>query len=350
MERKSLYDISWKVSEPVYRADPALSYSTLSRYEREGFNNLDKLFDRLETPSLTFGSCVDTLITGSEEEFNKLFMVAELDSSLSDTLVTIVKKLFNDFKDKYHALKDIPDDDILASIEDIQWNNHWLPKTRAKKIKEDCAGYYGLLYIAGDRTIISTKTYNEVINAVDALKTAASTKFYFEPNNMFDDDIQRFYQLKFKATFNGVDYRCMMDENIVIHSKKLIVPIDLKTASVCEWDFAGHFLKYNYLLQARLYARLLKATIEKDDYFKDFTIAPYKFIVVNKYTLTPLVWNFEDTFTYGELTYGKDNQYIYRDPFTIGGELQNYLKNKPRVPNGINIEKPNSLKEWLNKL
>lgn len=350
MERKSLYDISWKVSEPVYRADPALSQSTLSRYEREGFNNLDKLFDKLETPSLTFGSCVDTLITGSEEEFNKLFMVAELDNSLSDTLVTIVKKLFNDFKDKYQALKDIPDDDILASIEDIQWNNHWLPKTRAKKIKEDCAGYYGLLYVAGDRTIISTKTYNEVINAVDTLKTSTSTKFYFEPNSMFDDDIQRFYQLKFKATFNGVDYRCMMDEVIVLHSKKLIVPIDLKTASVCEWDFAGHFLKYNYLLQARLYARLLKATIEKDDYFKDFTIAPYKFIVVNKYTLTPLVWNFEDTFTYGELTYGKDNQYIYRDPFTIGEELQNYLKNKPKVPNGINIEKPNSLKDWLNKL
>ena len=64
---KSLYDISWKVDEPTYRADPALSYSTLARYEREGFNNLDKLFDRIETPSLVFGSCVDTLITGNEE-------------------------------------------------------------------------------------------------------------------------------------------------------------------------------------------------------------------------------------------------------------------------------------------
>ena len=320
---KSLYDISWQISEKEYREDPALSYSTLARYEREGFNNLDKLFDRLETPSLTFGSCVDTLITGSEEEFNKLFMVAELDNSLSDTLVT---------------------------IENIQWNNHWLPKTRAKKIKEDCAGYYGLLYVAGDRTIISTKTYNEVINAVDALKTSASTKFYFEPNSMFDDDIQRFYQLKFKATFNSVDYRCMMDEVIVLHSKKLIVPIDLKTSSHKEWDFAESFNQWLYMIQARLYARILKANIEKDDYFKDFTIAPYKFIVVNKHTLTPLVWNFEDTFTYGELTYGKDNQYIYRDPFTIGEELQNYLKNKPKVPNGINIEKPNSLKEWLNKL
>ena len=117
MERKSLRDISWQVDEPTYRADPALSYSTLARYEREGFNNLDKLFDRIETPSLVFGSCVDTLITGNEEEFNQLFMVAELDNSLSDTLVTIVKKLFNDFKDKYHALKDIPEETAL--IEEV---------------------------------------------------------------------------------------------------------------------------------------------------------------------------------------------------------------------------------------
>ena len=75
MERKNLKDISWQVDESTYRADPALSYSILARYEREGFNNLDKLFDRIETPSLIFGSCVDTFITGSEEEFNKLFMV-----------------------------------------------------------------------------------------------------------------------------------------------------------------------------------------------------------------------------------------------------------------------------------
>lgn len=246
MERKSLRDISWQVDEPTYRADPALSYSTLARYEREGFNNLDKLFDRIETPSLIFGSCVDTLITGNEEEFNQLFMVAELDNNLSDTLVTIVKKLFNDFKDKYHALKDIPDDDIITSIEDIQWNNHWLPKTRVKKIKEVCAGYYGLLYLADEKTIISTQTYNDVQNTVDRLKTSDATKFYFEPDHMFDDSIQRFYQLKFKATFNGIDYRCMADEIIVFHDKKLVVPVDLKTSSKTEWDFYKSFIEWRY--------------------------------------------------------------------------------------------------------
>ena len=45
--RKSLKDISWDVTEEVYREDPALSYSTLARYEREGFNNLSKLLTSL---------------------------------------------------------------------------------------------------------------------------------------------------------------------------------------------------------------------------------------------------------------------------------------------------------------
>lgn len=246
MERKSLRDISWQVTEPEYRADPALSYSTLSRYEREGFNNLDKLFERIESPSLVFGSCVDTLITGSEDEFNERFMVAQLENSPSDTLVLITKKLFDTWKNGFTDIRDIPDDKLIQTIQDIPWNNHWLSKTRAKKIKEDCAAYYKLLYLSENKTIISTYTYQEILNTVDKLKSATSTRFYFEDNNVFDNSIERFYQLKFKATFNGVDYRCMMDEVIVFHDKKLIVPIDLKTSSKPEWDFYKSFTEWRY--------------------------------------------------------------------------------------------------------
>lgn len=246
MEKVSLRDISWQVSEEEYRRDPALSYSTLARYEREGFNSLDKLFDRIESPSLTFGSIVDTLITGTEDEFNQKFMVAQLDNSISDTLVTITKRLFDRWKEGFTNLKDISDDNIVETIQDIQWNNHWLPKTRAKKIKEDCAAYYKLLYLAGDRTIVSTYTYKDAIDTVNKLKSADSTRFYFEQNDLFDDNIERFYQLKFKATFDGVDYRCMADELIVIHDRKLIVPIDLKTSSKPEWDFYKSFIDWRY--------------------------------------------------------------------------------------------------------
>lgn len=350
MERRSLKDISWNVTEAEYRADHALSYSTLARYEREGFNNLSHLFDRISTPSLTFGSCVDTLITGNEEGFEKLFMVAELDSNISDSLINITKRLFSIYRDKYHTLIEIPDNDIINCIEDIQWNNHWLPKTRVKKIKEDCVGYYSLMYLANGRTIVSTKTYRDVMKAINSLKMSDATKFYFEPNNMFDNNIERFYQLKFKASFNDVDYRCMADEIIVIHDKKIIVPIDLKTSSHAEWDFYQSFIDWKYMIQARLYARILEDNIKKDDYFKDFTITPYKFIVVNKRTLTPLVWNYEDTFKMGTLYYGKQENIICRDPFEIGKELSRYLTEKPKVPNNIDLIKPNSLCTFLDKL
>ena len=60
---KSLKEISWQCTEEKYRKDPAISYSTLARFDREGFNNLGHLYDKVESPSLTFGSVVDTLIT-----------------------------------------------------------------------------------------------------------------------------------------------------------------------------------------------------------------------------------------------------------------------------------------------
>lgn len=345
MERKSLRDISWHVNEAEYRADPALSYSTLARYEREGFNNLDKLFERVESPSLVFGSCVDVLITGSEKDFNEQFMVAQIDSPPSDTLVTITKRLFNTWRDSYTDIRDIPDDNIIATIQDIQWNNHWLPKTRAKKIKEDCAAYYKLLYISEGKTIISSYTYNDVLNTVDVLKSSLATRFYFEPDNIFDNNIERLYQLKFKATFDEVEYRVMADLIIVIHDKKLIVPVDLKTSSKPEWDFWKSFLDWRYDCQARLYWNIIRANMDKDPYFKDFRLANYRFIVANRKTLIPLVWEFDRTQQLGDITL-KDGT-VLRHPFTIGKELNNYLNNKPKVPNGIELVKPNKIDDWI---
>ena len=60
---KSIKELAWSVDEPTYRADSAISYSTLSRFEREGWRKLSSLFDKIETPSLTFGSAVDTKLT-----------------------------------------------------------------------------------------------------------------------------------------------------------------------------------------------------------------------------------------------------------------------------------------------
>lgn len=345
MERKSLRDISWQVTEDIYRKDPALSYSTLARYEKEGFNNLSTLFDRIESPSLTFGSIVDTLITGTEEEFNERFMVAQLENPISDTLVTITNKLFNTWKEKFTSIRDIPDDIIVDTISNISWNNHWLPKTRAKKIKEDCAAYYKLLYLAEGRVIIDSFLYQEAINTVESLKSSVATKFYFEEDNIFDNNIERLYQLKFKSTFNNIDYRCMADLLLTIHDKKIVVPIDLKTSFKPEWDFHKSFIDWRYDIQARLYWRIIRDNMDRDPYFKDFKLSDYRFIVANKKTLTPLVWTFGVTQKTGDIILR--NNTVLRDPFVIGEELNDYLKNKPKVPNNIDLIKPNKLEDWI---
>lgn len=349
---RSLKDISWNISEEDYRKDPALSYSTLARFNREGFNNLNKLFDKIETPSLTFGSAVDSIITGGMEEFNERFIVADF-PEIPDSIVKIVKRLFNSLKDKYTSLVKIPNDDIIYITQEESYQLNWKPETRAKIIKEKGFDYYNLLYLSQDKTILNTETYQDVCRAVDALKTSEATKFYFADNNPFEPNIERFYQLKFKATLNGIDYRCMFDELVVFSDTKEIQPLDLKTSCKKldrEWDFPSHYIEWNYQMQNRLYVRILQDVISKDEYFKDFKILPYKDIIIFRGSDTPLVWDIPFTFERGTLYFGKNNQIEMRDPEEIGKELSSYLKYNPRVPKGINMVKSNNIEEWLNTL
>lgn len=345
----NLYDISWQVDEPTYRADSALSYSTISRYAKEGFNKLDSIFDKIETPSLTFGSAVDALITGGQPEFDKQFVVAEF-PSISDNLQTIAKTLFERYSDTYRNVSDI-DEDTLASVgkECDFYAGDKYRNYRVKLIKENCQEYYSIMYAAKDKKILNTETYNQVMAAVRALKESEATKKYFEPDDPFNDSLQKFYQLKFKMPYDNFELRCMADELVVDHKSKVIYPIDLKTSSDTEWDFYYAFVKWRYDIQARLYWRIIRYNLDQHPVFKDYELADYTFIVVNKNTLTPLTWVFNDTKVKGTLTYGKHGMIEFEDPFTIASRLNRYLKHKPSVPDDIYIKVRNNITDWINK-
>ena len=149
---KSLKDISLNITEEEYRQDTALSYSTLSRFQKTGFNNLDSLFDKIESPSLTFGSAVDSIITGGEDEFNERFFVADF-PQLPDTLVTIVKALFDTFNRTNRTIESIDDQDVITIALLYNYQNNWKPETRAKVIKEKGSTYYKLLYLSQGKTL-----------------------------------------------------------------------------------------------------------------------------------------------------------------------------------------------------
>lgn len=329
---KELKDISWQVDEPVYRADPALSYSTLAKYEREGFDKLDKLFEHISTPSLTEGSAVDAIITGGRDEFDAHFVV--LDINITDGGKDTCQHLI-EMGLPFDSFSEIPEDIVSLAAKDAGfWQNDKWDKIRYKKVLEtgNIAEYYNALKHS-DKTIISTDTYQQILAMVTALRESPATSGYFADNDDLSP-VRRYYQLKFKARFEDVNYRCMADMIAVDYEKKVIYPTDLKTSGKPEWNFEHSFLQWLYVIQSRLYWRIIRANLMKDDYFKDFTLMPYRFIVVNKVTLTPLVWEFPLTQAMGTLIDEEGNE--YRDPFEIGKELQGYLNLRPPVPNGIN--------------
>lgn len=328
---KELKDISWQVSEKKYRADPALSYSTLAKYEREGFNKLDHLFDHISTQSLLEGSMVDCLITGSQEEFDNLYYVADY-PSIGDKEQLVAKMLYEKYHDSYELFSYIPNDVILSVINEVGWQKNWRDETRVRVLSERIAMYYNLIIQADNKTVVDSNTYDRILKMVQTLKTSPTTQGYFADNDPMSS-VKRYYQLKFRAKFENVCYRCMADLIIVDYEEKKVYPIDLKTSGHKEWDFQDSFEQWSYMIQARLYWRILKANMSNDPYFKDFTLEDYRFIVINKESLTPLVWEFPLTRAKGTLIDKEGKE--YRDPFEIGKELQSYLNFRPKVPVGI---------------
>ena len=204
-----------------------------------------KTFHERDTPSLTFGSAVDTLLTDGSEAFNESFIVCEF-PALSDSLISITKYLHNNFHENHRKLSTISDSEINnAALMFGYYSNPKYENFRIKNIKETCDEYYSLLTLANGKVVLSQNDYEDVITCADELRNNPVTSNFFKINP-FETHIEKVFQLKFKAEFNGIPVRCMFDELIVDHENKIIYPIDLKTTGHAEEEFEDSFSQWRY--------------------------------------------------------------------------------------------------------
>ena len=208
---KSLKDISLPVTEQQYRQDGAMHYSHIAGFDRGGFHSIKTLFDKKETPSLIFGSLVDCLMTGNPEELEQNYLITDFNFDVSGPLINATKGLFNTYNAAYQTLEDIPDDIVIATLNELDYGKTWYANTRISKLRAAGSEYYKLMFISKDKTIISSSTYAEAMDCVKALHESSVTKHLFAANNPFEPEIERCYQLKFSDTFDGIKYSCMAD-------------------------------------------------------------------------------------------------------------------------------------------
>lgn len=86
--------------------------------------------------------------------------------------------------------------------------------------------------------------------------------------------------------------------------------------------------------------------MDADPYFKDFKLLDYRFIVINRKSLNPLVWEYPDTQAIADVEYGEVKCPNWRSIVT---ELDYYLNSNSLTPKGIVNNGVNNIVEWLRK-
>ena len=132
----------------------------------------------------------------------------------------------------------------------------------------------------------------------------------------------------------------------VDYEHKTIIPIDLKTSSKKEWDFPKSFIEWRYMIQACLYWFIIRQNLDNDEYFKDFKLEDYRFIVVNKETKLPMVWEFRQTQNVGDIVLG---DYKFRNWRVALKELNYYLQEAPLVPVNVSYTEENKIEDYFKK-
>ena len=89
--------------------------------------------------------------------------------------------------------------------------------------------------------------------------------------------------------------------------------------------------------------------MDNDPYFKDFKLLDYRFVVVNRKSIVPLVWEWPLTQATGVIDIETPSGFKYhlRDPETIGKELDYYLKENKKLPREIEETKPNNILTFI---
>lgn len=269
-------------TESEYRKYPAVNQSDMNKMREDMFEYYKYKTDKtpLNTPAIRIGGAVDTILTGSMEEFEKSYTVLDVPDltphqiSLCDAVIAIKKE--NPFIDN----------DTLAEQAHERSTYTW-KASRSKKVlfSPNCQNYLKVMQKAKDTIVLSVSEKEVVDNCVNNIMSWDHSKIYF-PHlcNMEDNNIEVKYQIPIVFQYKMVECKALFDIIIIDHSNETIYPVDLKTSANAD-EFGKSFLKWGYYIQAAFYSEALRQYISEgdvDERIKNYKIENFKFVVVGK--------------------------------------------------------------------
>jgi len=269
------------------------------------------------------GNLVDTLLC-FPENIDDIYYISSMASKPSDTIMSIIKQLYDQYGDCDTCLDDYKDQ-LIAIGREHNYQNTYKDDTLFATIKKSGEEYWNELCKSANKKILSEEEFILATDMVNTVKTHVHTREYFVDK---DEKITSYHQVMLHGHIQIGDMefpvKGLIDRIDVSETdtEVLVSLIDYKTIGDTTKMFESSFFKRRYDIQASFY-RMLAIHFAKDLEFlkttgKKIVINPiFTFIVMSKSNIEcPLVYEFDVEY---------NNDFVHRG----------YVKND-RLYKGIN--------------
>lgn len=276
------------MTEPEYREVSAISYSMLSGVSKSPASLINT--NKLETPSLTYGSAVDTLCFDGEAVFKQKFCIntGVSPSAIVEKITRDVMTAITEANGKLVGSLDDYDELILNVAKANEYGKGWKDETIIRKIKDEGGReLYSFTQENDGKKILDSLQYENVLNSRNTLYTHPFTKHWFNAG----EGEELLFQFPILWTYKGKPCKSLFDIIKIDHVNKIIYPVDLKTSYDHVLAFPYNFIKWKYMIQASFYTEGLKYwKLENPDFF-NYRIENFRFCVISSQDpMRPLVY------------------------------------------------------------
>jgi len=276
------------MTEPEYRAVNAISYSMLSGVSKSPASLISTF--KLDTPSLTYGSAVDTLCFDGEEVFREKFCV-NVGVSPSTIVEKIVRDVIKALVDAHGVLTDVLDDydDLILNVAKAnEYGKGWKDETIVRKVKDEGGrDLYSFTKENDGKKILDTLQYEYVVNSRNTLFSHPFSKQWFN----VEEGEEIIFQFPILWMYKGNPCKSLFDIIKIDNVNKVIYPVDLKTSYDHVLGFPYNYVKWKYYLQASFYSEGLEYWKSEHPEYADYRIEPFRFVIISSQDPTkPLVY------------------------------------------------------------
>lgn len=312
MIKKQTLDDVWLSQD---NTDITLSYSRVSDFDRNGPKALlHKVQD--ETQGLKMGSLIDDL-KFNKDKFNELYHVSNFNEPTA-SLNILCKIILKNF------IK-VPSLAVVTNLVEINelWAGTKNPKLKLEKYNtEEFWGYINDKFKGLNKTVITPEELHKGNEVVEVLNTHKFTK------DLFSDELEHFYQYKFKIKIKQFYFRGILDIISVDHKNKVVYFKDLKTGGGPSSEFLTSFIKWRYYLQGAVYT-LAFDEICKTLNLKDYTLAPFEFVYIGLKELLPVSYIMTPKWLNASINgFKTSNGYHYKGLYELIDEIYFHWKNQ----------------------